>query len=203
MAIKATNHGAGLTFRIAECDCGERWELEERRARRLPPCTAVHSRGQPPKTANPRASVRGVGGSLPVVSSTSLQADPNPQASLLSEPRARAKSKQEAGEPTPHKVLREAFCARWLLIYGEAYPFEPKDGSALANMIKRHPSFVERWDEILDRFFPSVFWAGKRHPLHGLANNAREFAGPAGNGVPEKIQAGRDSGKRFLERHAG
>ena len=42
MRIKETNYAKGFTYRIAECDCGERWELEERKVSRLP------SRTRPP-----------------------------------------------------------------------------------------------------------------------------------------------------------
>jgi hypothetical protein len=109
MSIKDTNHGGGITYRIAECDCGERWELEERRARRLPPCTAVHGRGQPPTdansgappptSANPSASAEGVGGGLssgPVLSGVS---DPGP-ISPGNPNRARARRKPRADRTT-------------------------------------------------------------------------------------------------------
>jgi hypothetical protein len=206
MAIKATNHGGGITFRIAECDCGERWELEERRCNRLKPCTAVHSRGQPPAVANPRSSGRGVGGPLPegtgLISPSGTDPDSTPI--LLSNPdQTRARSKPETKEPGPFKAMRDAFVSDWQDYYSDKYPFEPKDASALANMIKRHPEFVERWASIRERYFGSSFWAGKRHPLHGLANNAREFAGPAGNGVPEKIQQSRDTARNWAHRRAG
>jgi len=97
MSIKATNHGGGITFRIAECDCGERWELEERRARRLPPCTAVHSRGQPPKAASPSESSGGFGGDLSAV--PERIEDPNTNSTLLGKPRARTRTKEHAEYP--------------------------------------------------------------------------------------------------------
>lgn len=104
MAIKATNHGGGITYRVAECDCGERWELEEHRARRLPPCTAVHSRGQaptdigergpPPTAVSPPSSDGGVGGGLP---SDPIRSESDPIPGSVDSPnRGRARNKRSA-----------------------------------------------------------------------------------------------------------
>jgi hypothetical protein len=120
MTIKATNHGAGLTFRIAECDCGERWELEERRARRLRPCTAVHSGDPPPTAANPSVSAGGEGGGVSGDRS-GQDSDPNPIASE-SPKRARARSNRKAETPAfvafyelfPRKSDRPASMRAWL-----------------------------------------------------------------------------------------
>lgn len=115
MSIKATNHGGGVTYRIAECDCGERWELEERRCARLPsraaidsrvqPCTAVHSRGQPPTAASPPSSDGGFGGDLSGIPSG--VSDPNP-ISVDSPNRARTRSNGQAIDyPKDFEILWE------------------------------------------------------------------------------------------------
>ena len=105
MAIKATNHGGGITFRVAECDCGERWELEERRARRLQPCTAVHSRGQPPTVASPPESSGGFGGDLSAIPSGVPDLAP---ISTANPKRGRARSNGEAIDyPKDFEILWE------------------------------------------------------------------------------------------------
>lgn len=110
MHIKATNHGGEITFRIAECDCGERWELEERRVRRLKPagsrvqpCTAVQSHAPPPAAANPPAPAGGFGGDLSGVPTLIQDSGPSSQATP---DQTRARSNRDAEYPT-------AFLAVW------------------------------------------------------------------------------------------
>lgn len=102
MSIKATNHGGGVTFRIAECAAHGRWELEERVARRVQPCTAVGSRKgpptevderpPPPTAANPSTRrLEGVGGGLP--SGSDPVSDPDPiSPAIPDQTRARSNS---------------------------------------------------------------------------------------------------------------
>jgi hypothetical protein len=94
MTIKDTNHGGGLTFRIAECDCGERWELEERRARRLRPCTAVRSGDPPPTVATPSEQSGGVGGG--VSSGSDPVRNSGPISTLPDQDQTRARRKRKA-----------------------------------------------------------------------------------------------------------
>lgn len=75
--------------------------------------------------------------------------------------------------------MRDSFVARWQATYGDKYPFQAKDGSLLAGFIKNHPHLVERWDEMVDRYFADAFWAENRHPLTGLATNPVKFSGAA------------------------
>lgn len=88
--------------------------------------------------------------------------------------------------------MRDAFVARWEEFHGDKYPFEPKDATSLAAMIKKHPQLVERWYEMLDWYFADAFWGSKRHPLIGLCTNPVQFSGPANN-LPAKVAASRDA----------
>ncbi len=197
MTLQETSHGGNTTFRKMECPCGSRFESEERIARRLPPAPARARRQAPasaeappptPAPANPPPSGGGIGGPLPggVTSSVSTaDSDPNPKASLLSVPRARARTKTPA---SPHFApMRDRFVERWEEQYGEKYLFEPRDGAALARMIARHPETVERWDAMITRYLGNEFWASKRHPLTGIASRPGEFSGDT-NGIPRRTK---------------
>lgn len=129
MAIVETNHAHGMTYRIGECVCGERWELEERRASRLPPrtrtieavqpCTAVHSGAPPPTGVQPPPNAEGEGGGLSGDRS-GQDSDPNPKASE-SPKRARARSSRKAETPLfvafyelyPRKAKRPQTLRAW------------------------------------------------------------------------------------------
>lgn len=104
MSLLETSHGGETTFRKMACECGSRFESEEKITRRLPP-TAARTRRQPPAAAeappptpaaaDPPFSSGGVGGG---VSEGPIrpESDPNPKASQLSEPRARARRNRDA-----------------------------------------------------------------------------------------------------------
>lgn len=202
MAIRATNHGGGITFRVAECDCGERWELEERRARRLPAVgtrvqsyTAAGARPPPPTVANPPSSGGGIGGPLPGVVGQSSVSDPNPKASLLSGTRVRARIKTPANPHFPE--MRDLFVKSWEERYQDKYIFQAKDGACLGKMLREAPHLVERWPDMVDRYLADSFWASKRHPLTGLATRPVEFAGEVN--APVRQDKWTDSRKTAIE----
>lgn len=197
MAIKATNHGGGVTFRIAECDCGERWELEERQIRRLRPCTAVHSHAPPPKAAKPHAEPRGVGGALPGI--------PQVSGSISKADQTRARTKREANPD--FVLLRNTFVERWELKWTDKYVFTGRDASALGGMLKAAPHLTGRWAMMISRYFVDGFWASKRNPLWALCANAGQYAGdtPA-NGVrtaPSRSDGNVEVLSEFLARGNG
>lgn len=105
MSVDETVHARGNTYRKLRCICGERFETEEAITRRLPP-VAVRTRpsvpvgtgGHPPipVVTGPPSSGGGVGGGVSEGSTQHESSDSNPQASLLSEPRARARRNRDA-----------------------------------------------------------------------------------------------------------
>ena len=148
--------------------------------------------GQPPSN-----SAGGVGGALP--------SDPVSISFLLSNPdqsQTRARTKKQAKPPTVFSLLVSMFIAAWEDAYDEKYPFERQDGIQTTAMLKAHPEYgvVEVWEEMCSRYLADGFWARKRHPLVGLATKAREFAGPAGSGVPVKVAESRDTTRKWATR---
>ena len=130
-----------------------------------------------------------------------VQADLNPGSVDLPK-RGRARTKPQAKPIGPFAAMRDSFVADWEYLHGDKYLFEPKDGVALAAMIKKHPHLVERWAEMCERYFVDQFWGGKRHPLIGLATNPLQFAGPAVNGIPAKTQQSRAAARDWAHREA-
>jgi hypothetical protein len=120
MGLLETSHGGETTFRKMVCECGSRFESEERITRRLPPALARTRRQppagteappQPPTVANPPASVGGDRGGVSEVPIPS-ESDPNPKASVLSEPRARPRRNRDAEYTADFERLWEG-CDRW------------------------------------------------------------------------------------------
>lgn len=149
-------------------------------------------------------SVGGVGGGLPPGHGPiSLVPDPASPSLVLSNPdQTDARTKKQAKAPGPFAPMRDAFVEAWRVCHRDAYLFETKDATNLAAMIKRHPGTVERWPEMLERYFASDFWGKKRHPLWGLATNPNEFAGEPANGLPAKVAASRKTTRTWVERNA-
>lgn len=132
----------------------------------------------------------------------STTSDLDPNVSLLSVPRERARTKRQAKTPTVFSALVTAFIGLWEEAYGAKYAFEAKDGAQVSVMLKEHPEYGDHatWEGIVVRYLADEFWGRKRHPLHALACKAREFAGPAGNGVPQKVQDSRSTAFAWMKR---
>lgn len=200
-----------------ECACGIRWTsraLIERGSitnatrsgyKRRYDATGSVQRPKPPPTGSvtpPTGSVGGVGGGLPSVQGVlqPLSSDLDSNSALLGKPRARARTKPEAKEPGPFTAMRDAFVAAWEEHYDDKYPFEVKDGTALAGMIRKHSHLVERWPEMIGWYFSDSFWGNKRHPLVGLATNPAQFSGSPSNGIPVKVAVSRETTRNWATR---
>jgi hypothetical protein len=153
-------------------------------------------------TKPPTNSSGGVGGALPSGQvPIRLVSDPVPGS--VSDPnRGRARTKTQAKPPTVFSRLVSVFIAAWEDAYREKYPFERQDGVQVTAMLKAHPEYgvAEVWDEMCSRYLADGFWARKRHPLIGLATKAREFAGPAGGGIPVKVAESRETTRKWATR---
>lgn len=155
---------------------------------------------KPPPTRSvqpPPGSGGGVGGGLSSDQGSfyPTTSDLDPNVSLLSVPRERARTKRQAKTPTVFSALVTAFIGLWEEAYGEKYAFEAKDGVQVSLMLKAHPEYgeLEAWRETVLRYLADEFYGRKRHPLALLAAKAREFAGPARVTLPAKVAAGRDA----------
>lgn len=121
----------------------------------------------------------------PSISSPSLSVLPgNPD-------QTRVRNKPDANvDVSPNSLAKRVFIEAWEQAYGEKYAFEKKDGIALAAMLKAHPEFALDWKDRVGRYLANKFWGNKRHPLHVLASNAREFGAPMKNGAERDVRVG-------------
>lgn len=219
---RTSNNGL-VDRRRHECRCGIRWTsravLEQGTIanpissvykRRFTPTNSVSQRPPDPicSVTPPTNSVGGVGGGLsPIQVPIDLptDSDPNPESSLLSGTRARARTKTGAKVDGAFVLCRNLFVREWEFTYGEKYPFEVKDAAALSAMLKAHPSYggPVLWESMVSRYLANEFYGQKRHPLVFLASKAREFAGPPRNGVPQKIADSRETTRSWARRNVG
>lgn len=117
-------HWDGVTNRVLECPCGERWTSAETRCKRLAPAATGSSgfqpvaagsnrlqpvaRKPPPDALQPPVATHGgVGGGLS--SGQAPASDPDPNASLLSEPRARERKRRRDAETPAFAAFYAAF----------------------------------------------------------------------------------------------
>lgn len=221
--IESRSDSKGLVDRRRhECACGVRWTsravLEQGTV--ATPISSVYKRRfnatysakqRPPdpicSVTPPTNSVGGVGGGVSSgQGSINLPSVPELITTVLSNPdQTRARTKNQAKQPSDFTRCRDAFVAAWEETYEAKYPFEAKDAAALSAMLKSHPEYAESdsWDGMISRYLVNEFYGQKRHPLVFLAAKAREFAGTPRNGVPQKIADSRETTRSWARRNVG